>query len=90
MDTDAQFLVAWKRFDFGESKLTTRPDQWKLATVVLKLRAVGKTKPPPEVVELLHAVRPREQVRSDARPTTEKRPTAPQSRVNYTFFLDDQ
>jgi len=63
-DEEQQFLNAWRKFDFTQSKLTTRPDQWKLSTVVLKLRemkATAKAQPPSaDVAELLQIVRPRQ------------------------------
>lgn len=67
LDPDEQrlnelFDKGWALLDFGETKTKVRPDQWKITTVVNKLRAMRRPKPalvPVEVVELLDAVRPR-------------------------------
>jgi hypothetical protein len=81
---EEQFLKAWRKFDFPPGKIKTRPDQWKLATVVLKLRENNRPQPPPQpptdVTDLLNAVRPRDSVRS-----VERKPIV--TAVNYKLFL---
>jgi len=44
----AAFLKVWSTFGFGATKGNIRPDQWKLSTVVLKLREIAATKEKPE------------------------------------------
>lgn len=83
LSEEEQFLKAWRTFDFGPSKHTTRPDQWKLSTVVLKLRALASAATTtssslaPEVQELVHSQQQQAQEMN----------TKPKTTLNYSSFF---
>lgn len=82
----AAFLCVWNSFDFGATKGNKRPDQWKLPTVILKLREMAKEEKPgptPDVIDLLEKIKPRvPRIETKEEPLNEK-----DRNVDYNQFF---